>query len=416
MAQAPAQPYATINRDAVSYAGPGRDAAHDLAGTEIKIGFLTPLQGPRKAEGEMLLQAAQLAIEDEAANPLPAGRRLVLAPRDEGGPWGRASSEIVRLVFDDPAVAVITSLNGGAAHLAEQVGNKIGVPVLTLSTDTTTTQINLPWIFRLGPSDAAQARAFAHDIYRKRGLRRVILVTERDHDGRVGGEEFEKAARDFTAREPKDSAAHEANAPVQVRVVLEPSLSDPDAAVKEIVAHNPEALVFWTGPETAIRLVERVRQVSLSVPIYLCQKAAQAPLEDSTTGHCKSCPDSVPPAFRPAENAAQTFRSVAGSSSPDASSEDGGIWIVAVRPTETAARESFVQRYRYRAGSSPTVAAAQAYDAVRIIAATLRRSGPNRARLRDALAAVSGFAGASGIISFDHAGNDVTDVMLVRLP
>ena len=49
--------------------------------------------------------------------------------------------------------------------------------------------------------------------------------------------------------------------------------------------------------------------------------------------------------------------------------------------------------------------AAEAYDAVRILAASLRQSGPNRARLRDALAAVSAFPGASGGISFDHAGN-----------
>jgi ABC-type branched-subunit amino acid transport system substrate-binding protein len=53
---------------------------------------------------------------------------------------------------------------------------------------------------------------------------------------------------------------------------------------------------------------------------------------------------------------------------------------------------------------------------VRILAASLRLSGPNRARLRDALAAVSDYHGASGVVAFDHAGNDVSDFILARLP
>ena len=64
---------------------------------------------------------------------------------------------------------------------------------------------------------------------------------------------------------------------------------------------------------------------------------------------------------------------------------------------------------------SQSLGAAEAYDALRILAASLRQSGPNRARLRDALASVSTFAGASGIISFDHAGNDTSQVTILKL-
>jgi branched-chain amino acid transport system substrate-binding protein len=423
-AQAPPEPYAAINRDAVNYAGPGRETAHDLAGTEVRIGLLVPLQGPRQAEGEALLQAAQLAIEDAAANPLPAGRRLALATRDESGPWGRASSEIVRLVFDDHAVALITSTEGGAAHLAEQIGNKIGVPVLTLSSDKTTTQINLPWIFRLGPTDAAQARAFTQNIYRERGLKSVVLVTENDHDGRVGGEEFLKAARDFTARDSgaEDTsgfAPRESNAPAPVRMVIGSVLADLDAIVKGITRQKPEALVLWTGHEAAATLVARVRDETPSVPIYLCRKAAQESFEDFTGGHCRPCSSDrvaagVAPTSRPADGVAATLRPAGSSASPRSNADDGGIWVVASPARGTADRESFERRYRQRTGSTPSLAAAQAYDAVRIVAAALRYSGPNRARLRDSLAELSGFPGVSGMISFDHAGNDTTPVALVR--
>src|SRR5208337_90376 len=408
-AQVSPKPYAVIPRDAVNYSGPVRDANHDVPGLEIKIGFLAPLTGPHSDEGKALLQAAQLAIEDEAASPLPGGRRLSIVPRDQSGPWGRASNEVVHLVYEDQAVAIVTSLDGGSAHLAEQVGNKVGIPVVTLSTDPTTTQINLPWIFRLGPTDGQQARAFARDIYVARKLKQVILITENGHDGRVGGEQFEKAAREL-------------NAPPVIQLAIDPADWNPDSVAGQIAAQKPDAVVFWTGHESAARLVPRFRSKFPAAPVYLCQEAAQGRFEESAPKHCK-CQERASPM---SNEAASSYPGTASDASTETSSsprlasssnaDDNNIWIVTSRLSASPLRESFEKRYRARAGTSPTPAAAQAYDAVRLLAAALRRSGPNRARLRDALAALSGYAGASSVISFDHAGNDLSDVTLVPLP
>jgi ABC-type branched-subunit amino acid transport system substrate-binding protein len=110
--------------------------------------------------------------------------------------------------------------------------------------------------------------------------------------------------------------------------------------------------------------------------------------------------------FYLSQEAAQT-RSVAA---------PNNTWIVGSSLVEKPLRESFEKRYRARTGEFPIPAAAQAYDAVRILAASLRTSGPNRARLRDALAALSNYRGASGPVAFDHAGNDLSDFTLVRFP
>ena len=395
----------------MNYSGPGRDAHHDLQGSEIKIGLLAPLSGPHQDEGKALLEAAQLAIEDEAASPLPEGRRLSIVPRDQSGPWGRTANEVVHLVYEDQAVAIVTSLDGGSAHLAEQVGTKVGIPVVTLSSDPTTTQINLPWIFRLGPTDAQQARAFARDIYAARKLKQVILITENGHDGRVGREQFEKAAGEL-------------NAPPAIELAIDPADWNPASVAKQIAAQKPDALVFWTGHESAARLVPRFRRAFPTAPVYLCQEAAQGRFEDSAPKHCKCQEQALKMSAEAASSydgitSASTGNTGTGSSLRPAGSSDteqNNIWIVTPRLAESPLRESFEKRFRARAGALPTPAAAQAYDAVRILAAALRRSGPNRARLRDALAELSPYAGASGVISFDRAGNDLSDVTLVRLP
>jgi branched-chain amino acid transport system substrate-binding protein len=361
--QTPPTPYAVIPRDAVNYSGPDRDASHDLQGIEIKIGLLAPLTGLRQNEGKALLQAAQLAVQDEAAIPFPGGRRLSIVARDQSDSWGRATNEIVRLVFDDQVAALLTSLDGDSAHLAEQVGNKVGIPIVTLSTDPSTTQINLPWIFRLAPTDTQQAGEFARDIYIERRLKKVILITESNHDGRVGCEEFQKAA-------------HSRRAPPVDSIEIDPAASNLDSTVSQVMAAKPEAMVFWTGSRTASRLLPLFLKAFPSAQFYLSQEAAQT----------------LPSASLP------------------------NVWIVGPGLIENPLRESFEKRYRARTGDRPTPAAAQAYDAVRILAASLRLSGPNRARLRDALAALSDYHGASGAVAFDHAGNDVSGFTLSRLP
>jgi len=363
------KPYAAIDRDAVNYNGPGREANHDLAGSEIRIGLLLPLTGPRQSEGEALRRGTQMAVDDENAASLPA-RRLTLVTRDESGPWGQASTQIVNLVFDDQALALITSGEGGSAHLAEQVGNKIGVPILTLSSDATTTEINLPWIFRLGPTDAAQAKAFTRDIYQGRKLQRVVLLSQNDRDGRMGGEAFLKAAE-----------ALQAVAPAQI--VVDPEKITEALAAKDLSA--AQAVVIWADAPTANLLVASIRKLQPAVPVYVCRKAAEG--DSSTVSHmpCPAC-----------------------------GSSGAAPWIAAATENPQA-RADFYQRYHQHFGTEPGIGAAEAYDAVRILAASLRQSGPNRTRLRDALAAVTAFPGASGIISFDHAGNDMSQVTLLQL-
>jgi branched-chain amino acid transport system substrate-binding protein len=370
------KPYASINRDAVSYLGPGRGAAYDLAGNDVTIGIMLPLEGQRAAEGRVLLQAAQLALEEEAANPLPDGRRLQLAVGDESGQWGQASNEIVRLIMQAHAVALITSAGGNIAHQAEQVSNKVGIPILTLSSDATTTEINIPWIFRLGPSDSGEAQAFAHEVYRKRGLSRVLLIFETDHDGRVGSEAFEKAGQRLGAAPP-------------YRFEIVPTSGGAGTVGDEIAARNPEAVVLWTGPESATALLPLIRRERPHVPVYLCSNAAQL--------------------------AANGASEPADALTASGERNEQETWVAVSSGGSEDVRREFERHLRERTGIAPSIAAAQAYDAVHVIAAALRRAGPNRARLRDRLAAGTETHGASGLISFDSAGNIRSDVLVVRL-
>ena len=98
------------------------------------------------------------------------------------------------------------------------------------------------------------------------------------------------------------------------------------------------------------------------------------------------------------------------------SNMEQNTWVAASSAsTSGIARREFAERFSGRTGASPSPAAAEVYDAVRLIAQGLRQSGPNRARLRDALAARAEYHGVSGHINFDGAGNNRAEVALVPL-
>jgi branched-chain amino acid transport system substrate-binding protein len=365
----PTEPYAAIDRSAIDYAGPDRGATHDLPGNEIKIGLILPLTGARKPEGDALLAAAQMAVEDEAPTPLPGALRLELAPRDESGLWGRASSEIVKLVVDDRAVALVTSPDGRAAHLAEQVGNRLGVPVVSLASDSQNTQINIPWYFRMVPDDAAQARLFADDIYHRQGFRKVLLVTENDHDGKVGKEEFEKAARRLQA-------------PEAVCVEISAPIGESATVAARINENKPQAIVLWASANVSARVLAELRHYQSDAVIYVCHKTLQ-------------------PTF------------ISSAREPGTPT----IWIAAAKTNDSrTSLANFEVRFRERTGVAPNPAAREMYDAVRLIVAGVRAAGPNRARLRDSLAKMGEYQGISSLISFDGAGNNQAEVALIRLP
>jgi len=359
-------PYASIAADGESYAGPGRAAANDLTGQVLNIGMLAPMHGPRKAEGDAMVAAAEIALQDAGGAALPGGRRVALAVQDESGPsWGVVSDAVIHLVMEDDVVAMITSTSGADAHLCEQVGNRLGVPVMTLAADATTTQIDIPWIFRMGASDVDEAQVMAQNIYRERGLTKVMLITEQEHDGLRGVAAMENAAVALGVAAPES-------------VTLDPLRVDVGFVVKKMVAEQPQAVVIWTDAATAGTFMRAMKAVKVKTICLL------------------------------SEDAAQTSYGI------DAANASGA-WTVAADGEGAPARQSFARRYWQATGMIPSAAAMESYDAVVITMRALRVAGANRARVRDELARVQNFAGVSGRISFDREGNNRTVVHLVRM-
>lgn len=333
---------------------------------EIRIGLFGPAADSTDRAGD-LLRGAVLAVEEINADGGIEGTPVRLVQRWSQDPWRGGAKDVTRLVYEDSVLAVIGSINGASTHVAEQVVTKARVPLLSpVSADPTLTYIRIPWIFRLPPSDEAQAEVIVAEGLLAAGVTRVGLVTSTDHDGRV----FADVIR---------ARLYGGGIAPLFHLEIPPSAGDDRAVVERILAFRPEALVVRAAPS----MLEAVL-------------AALASEGGATKVLVPWIPELDPERL----------------STP----RDPEIWLV--RPSAWYAAEgsrAFRNAFRRRHGFAPSVAAAYSYDAVRLIANGLRDGGAGRAELREAIARGSDQRGVAGPYRWDNGGGNVGRPVLERL-
>lgn len=95
---------------------------------KVRVGVLVPLTGPRAQLGEIMLQAAQLALFDAGDD------RIILLPRDtRGTPEGAAAA--AQAAVDDGARMMVGPIFSTAIRGAAPIAREFGVPLIGFSTD-----------------------------------------------------------------------------------------------------------------------------------------------------------------------------------------------------------------------------------------------------------------------------------------
>ena len=161
-----ATPYALNYIHPNVYSGAGRDLPEPTGLTEVRIGFLGPIENnPEQVFGLRMLHGAQLAVEERNAQGGYGGKPFKLMlhndynnwqanavygetrPTDPGI-WGSASDEMVKMVYDDKDWAVFGSISSESTHIALRVALRAEIPIVnSASTDPTIPETYIPWYF-----------------------------------------------------------------------------------------------------------------------------------------------------------------------------------------------------------------------------------------------------------------------------
>jgi len=325
----------------------------------VRVATLSPLSERFEAQGQALMQAARLAVEESAGRLARRGLAVELAAFDDRGRADAGVDEARRIVADPAVLAVVGPLTSDVALPVAPVFAEAGLAMVSPSaTHPALTGRGHANVFRVCGRDDIQTEVAARFVGRTLGARTVHVV----HDGTVYGRDNAESFRDAAARRGLTVVA------------VDEAPGDPGALAAAIKARDADVLYFAGDDEVGGRLLKAVRAVGVTAR-FVGSDGVDSP------DFARAAGDAAEGAY---------YTSVAGP--------------IAVHPQA----RTFTEAYRKRFSREPEPFAAQAYDATEVVlealASAARRGAPSRPAVVRALREVR-HVGYTGHIAFDARGD-----------
>ena len=335
---------------------------------DIKIGVAEALSGGAAQYGQSIRNGFQLATDEINAAGGVNGNQLALVIEDEQGKKEEAINAFKKLIFQDKVLMLFGPTLSNSAQAADPIAQAAKIVVFgTSNTADGITSIG-DRVFRNSVTEADVLPVTIATVVKKANLKKVaVLYGNDDVFTKSGYDNFKKAleAQKVTVTTTETFAKGDV---------------DFKAQLTKIKATNPDAIVLSALLAEGAPIMVQARQLGLTVPFI------------GGNGM----------------NSVKVFDLAKGAAD--------GLWIGSPWSIENQAKENaaFIVAYTRKYKSAPDQFAAQAYDAMNIATAALKKiklSG-DLAKDRDALHAALPsvkWTGATGAFTFrratDKAGN-----------
>jgi branched-chain amino acid transport system substrate-binding protein len=356
----------------LKFYGAGRDliAPKDL--TEVRIGFLGPLEGSVIVSlGKQMLQGATLAMEEANKKGGYRGISFKLMIHNDVGLWGAAANEVVKM-DDEKVWAWLGSIDDIVSHVAIRATLKLEIPmVCTGDPDPTFTETNIPWVVRVISDDRQSSYGLVNKIYKKDGHSRVAVIRANNRYGRVGIKIFSETATRISH-------------PMVIEERFNDGETDFKAQVESIKKTSSDAILIWGNAKESALILQQIRAMGLNQPVYGSDRMVS------------------PEFLKIAGNLAEGINTTC-QYNPDA---------------DNPRLKAFQTNYLKRFGQEPDVFAAHAYDGMNIIMESIQKAGLNRVLIRDVLTDLKTFQnypGITGKIVLDGSWNDIGEIWMAEV-
>ncbi|MFP8876593.1 MAG: penicillin-binding protein activator, partial [Myxococcota bacterium] len=379
--------------------------APSVAAEQGTVGVVLPLTGPFARFGEASLHGALLAagvFGDE-----PGAPRLRVRVRDSAGDPERAAQALRELAVDEELVAVVGPMRSAACEAAAQVAEELGVPLLALTASEAVAR-ERTYAFRLRTRPEEDIQALV-DRARATGAERFAILYRNDAYG-------------LAMRALFWDAVERASGQIVGVAAYDPVATDFADPIRSLVGYalleRRERALLAERSE----LTRRARRVPAEEALLLEYQAAQLvradgwPLPPLVDFDALFIPDGHQNLVLIAPQLA--FHEVGGARilAPEGGYDEellrlarehlrGALFSAHFFPGSPAAWvRVFSNSYEASFGTPPDAFAAEAYDAVRLVALQLAQGRTSRRSLRDGMAALAPYPGVSGVIGVDGQG------------
>jgi ABC-type branched-subunit amino acid transport system substrate-binding protein len=366
------------------YFGAGRNTPDPADLTEVRIGFIGPIEHhPMQVFGLRMLHGAKMAIDEANARGGYGGKpfklmvhndydnwqaKTVYGPDRPTDPtiWGASSTEAVKMVYDDEDWAIFGSISSETTHIVLRVALRAEIPVVnSANTDPSVPETTIPWYFGVLQDDRQQSYTLARHILTELGLKRVALFRVNDRYGRFGVGKFRDAARRL---------GH----PLVIEQKYLPGDTDYSQQLKVIQDSRADAIAIWADEAQTALFLKQLRAAGMRQRVFGSTR---------TLG---------PTLLADAGDAAEGFEAVF----PYDPTRNDSRWI------------DFNRRYEASFHEKADQFGALAFDAMNALLDSICKAGLNRARIHDALADIEEYDGVTGHMIFDPNLKNVAPLYL----
>ncbi|NMA62135.1 MAG: ABC transporter substrate-binding protein [Firmicutes bacterium] len=337
----------------------------------IKIGVFEPMTGANAAGGEMTVEGIELAREIKGE---VLGRKVEIIVVDNKSDKVEAANAVSRLIEKDKVVAIIGSYGSSLSMAAGDIVKKAEVPAVGCSPTNPLVTLNNDYYFRVCFIDPFQGTVMARYAVNELGAKTAAVIQDVTQDYSVGlSKYFIDAFRELTG---------DRNSIVEVSAY---NTGDQDftAQLTNVKNKKPD-IIFAPGNygESAL-LIRQARDLGIDVP-FLGGDTWEAP----------------------------EFLAIGGEA------VEGAVFSTHFTAEAPVTEESgvFLDAYRNKFGKEANAFAALGYDAYMVILDVIEKAGSvDSQAIRNGLAKVKGFVGATGIITLDQNGDAVKSAVINKV-
>ena len=339
----------------------------------IKIGVFEPLTGANAAGGELEVEGVELANQ---LRPEVLGKKIELVIADNKSDKAEATTAAARLIEKDKVVAILGSWGSSLSIAAGDVVKTNQIPAVALSATNPQVTAGNDYYFRVAFLDPFQGTVMANYASKKLNAKKVAIIQEVSNDYSVGLAKF------FT-----DSFVKLTGDPNAIVATGNYNTGDQDfnGILTNIKAANPDA-IFAPGNFTESALIiKQARALGITAPFI-----------GGDTWETNE------------------FITVGGAD------VEGAVMSTFFDDTNppTEAGKTMVAAYKAEYPDRANVPAVTAlgYDGYMLLLDAIERAGSDDPQaIRDALAKIQNFEGATGMISINENGDAEKDGAIIKV-
>jgi branched-chain amino acid transport system substrate-binding protein len=339
--------------------------------TPVKIGVFGPLSGSLAIAGQHQWDGAQLAADEINAAGGADGHPIQLLRGDTQGVPVTATDVVNRFLYQDHVTMLLGSPNSPEVLAVLDLDKQAQTPLIDPSgVALAITESGDPWVFRITATDKVFSQKLVDYATGPMKLTKIAILYDSSDYGQ-GGEKLVAAELQAKGLQPATVQGYNDNT------------NDFTSQLLAIQKSGAQAVVLWGLYTQGAQILHQMQNLGIHVPVLASSGV--------TIGN---------------------FFQLAGSAANGLIGVTGGFSALRT----DAAAQAFVQKFQAAMHYTPDLNDALAYDAVMVAAKAVENAHSlDKQRIRDALAAIQGYAGVTGTISFNAQGDGGTSALLFRV-